>query len=70
MLLYSEVESYFANTPKTDIRMIEILRGIGSVNRLQVYRVLLTMAEHGYIIIRPPSKRRGGYATYRLKVCH
>lgn len=70
MLLFANVEAFISSNPKKDIRMLEILKGINSNNRLQVYRVLLTMADHGYIIIRPASKRRGGYATYRLKVCH
>lgn len=71
------VEGFFIAQPVRDFRMIDILRSVSPANatakersaiRRQVHRVIEAFAESGFLLIRPPTKRRGGYATYRLKV--
>jgi hypothetical protein len=69
MKLYAEVDAFLSRHSGSDIRMISILRGIATRNRLQVHRVLQAMTDCHRVERNAPD-RRGCHAVYRLKVCH
>lgn len=68
-----EVIDLLAAYPGRDFRMIEIVRYTVTADqdihraRKGIQRVLQSLSESGYVIIRPPRAMRGSYALYRWK---
>lgn len=77
MLYAHEVIDLMAAYPGRDWRMVEVIRYVARGRELQlrereairkaVRRALEALSDAGMVLVRPPSKRRGGYACYRWK---